>query len=88
MNRCKTAAIFDLAAHLGFFRVVVKAGSNGGISVRFYICTIGPQISNLKLKTIFVYNFLYNLDHKNSFVYWTSNQIKIRRKLYVVLAAN
>ena len=36
--------------------MVVKAGSNGGISVRFYICTIGPQISNLKLKQ-FCYNF-------------------------------
>ena len=48
--------------HLGFgqpswiFRVVGKASSNGRISVGFYICTIGPQINNLKLKRL-RYNF-------------------------------
>jgi len=36
--------------------VVRKAGSNGWISVGFYICTIGPQINNLKLKRL-CYNF-------------------------------
>ena len=38
------------------FRVVEKAGSNGDISVGFYICTIGPQIAILKLKRL-CYNF-------------------------------
>ena len=36
--------------------VIEKAGSNGGMSVGFYICTIGPQIDILKLKRL-CYNF-------------------------------
>ena len=36
--------------------VVGKAGSSGRISVGFYICNIGPQINNLKLKWL-CYNF-------------------------------
>ena len=36
--------------------VVEKAGSNGGMLVAFYICTIGPQIDILKLKRL-CYNF-------------------------------
>ena len=36
--------------------VVEKAGSNGEMSVGFYICTIGPQIDILKLKRL-CYNF-------------------------------
>ena len=36
--------------------MVEKAGSNGGISVGFYACTIWPQIKVLKLKRL-CYNF-------------------------------
>ena len=36
--------------------VVEKASSNGGMSVTFYTCTIGPQIDILKLKRL-CYNF-------------------------------
>ena len=36
--------------------VVGKAGSSGQISVGFYLCNIGPQINNLKLKWL-CYNF-------------------------------
>ena len=52
------------------FRVVEKAGSNGRISVGFYICTIGPQIDILKLKRL-CYNFC-----PNSFVYWTNSMTR------------